>query len=59
MDWLRTAADHVERIDALLLANYQLTRAHLDAMWAYVGNKGEKGGIPKAWSVAPSGAASP
>ncbi len=59
MDWLRTAADHVERIEALLLANYQLTRAQLDAMWAYVGNKGEKGGMPKARSAAPSGAASP
>jgi transposase-like protein len=57
MDWLRTAADHVERIEALLLANYQLTRAQLDAMWAYVGNKGEKGGIPKATSRGPSGAA--
>jgi transposase-like protein len=43
LDWLRTAADHVERIEALLLANYQLTRAQLDALWAYVGNKGEKG----------------
>ena len=59
MDWLRTAADHVERIEALLLANYQLTRAQLDALWAYVGNKGEKGGMPKARSAAPSGAASP
>ncbi len=57
MAWLRTAAAHVERIEALLLANYQLTRAQLDAMWAYVGNKGEKGGMPKAQSVAPFGAA--
>ena len=57
MDWLRTAADHVERIEALLLANYQLTRAQLDALWAYVGNKGEKGGMPKATSAVPSGAA--
>jgi transposase-like protein len=57
MDWLRTAADHVERIEALLLATYQLTRAQLDAMWAFVGNKGEKGGMPKAKSVAPSGVA--
>ncbi len=57
MDWLRTAADHVERIEALLLANYTLTRAQLDAMWTYVGNKGEKGGMPKARSVAPFGAA--
>jgi transposase-like protein len=59
MDWLRSAADHVERIEALLLANYQLTRAQLDAMWAYVGNKGEKGGIPKARNAGLSGAASP
>jgi transposase-like protein len=57
MDWLRTAANHVERIEALLLANYQLTRAQLDAMWAYVGNKGENGGMPKARSAAPSGVA--
>ena len=59
MDWLRTAADHVERIEALLLANYKLTRAQLDAMWAYVGNRGEKGATPKASSAAPSGVASP
>jgi transposase-like protein len=59
LDWLRTAADHVERIEALLLANYHLTRAQLDAMWAYVGNKGEKGGMPKARSGVPFGAASP
>ena len=58
MDWLRTAADHVERIEALLLANYQLTRAQLDALWAYVGNKGEQGGMRKAQSVAPSGVGS-
>ena len=59
MDWLRTAADHVERIEALLLANYKLTRAQLDAMWTYVGNRGEKGAPPKASSAAPSGVASP
>ncbi len=57
MDGLRTAADHVERIEALLLATYQLTRAQLDAMWAYVGNKGEKGAIPKPTSAAASGVA--
>ncbi len=57
IDWLRTAAAHVERIEALLLANYKLSRAQLDAMWTYVGNKGEKGAMPKPPSVAPSGAA--
>src|SRR3954470_2742158 len=41
--WLSVAAEHVERIEALLLANYRLTRVQLDAMWTYVGNKGEKG----------------
>src|SRR5215510_5974607 len=42
--WLRVAAQHVERIEAILLANYRLTRAQLDALWTYVGHKGEKGG---------------
>ena len=57
MDWLRIAADHVERSEALLLANFQLT-AQLDALWTYVGHKGEKGGTWKRTRVAPSGAAS-
>lgn len=57
MAWLRLAAAHVEQIEALLLANYQLTRAQLDAMWVYVGNKGEKGAMPKPTSAARSGVA--
>jgi transposase-like protein len=57
MAWLRIAAAHVEQIEALLLANYKLNRAQLDALWTYVGHKGEKGGIRKRTSVAPSGAA--
>ena len=59
MAWLRLAAKHVERIEALLLANFQLSRAQLDAMWTYVGHKGEKGGERNRTSVVPSGAASP
>jgi transposase-like protein len=42
MDWLREAANHIEEIEALLLSNYHLTRVQLDAMWTYVGHKGEK-----------------
>src|SRR5579859_3001888 len=57
MAWLHIAAAHVERIEALLLANYKLTRAQLDAMWTYVGNKGEKGAMPKSTSAARSGVA--
>jgi transposase-like protein len=57
LSWLHIAAAHVEQIEALLLATYKLSRAQLDAMWTYVGNKGEKGAMMKPMSVAPSGAA--
>jgi transposase-like protein len=54
-DWLRKAANHVEEIEALLLANYPLTRVQLDAMWTYVGHKGEKADVPKNQIGAASG----
>jgi transposase-like protein len=47
MDWLLKAANHVEAIEKLLVTNHHLTRVQLDAMWTYVGNKGEKVTIPK------------
>jgi transposase-like protein len=53
LGWLREAAQHVEQIEALLLANYHLTRAQLDALWTYVGHKGEKGGARKKRTEAP------
>lgn len=56
LDWLRKAAEHVEEIEAILLANYRMTRAQLDAMWTYVGHKGEKGGLQRKRSAALSGA---
>jgi transposase-like protein len=59
LDWLREAANHVEQIEALLLANYRLTRAQLDALWTYVGHKGAKGGVLRRMSVAPSGVGQP
>ena len=55
LDWLREAAQHVEQIEDLLLANYHLTRAQMDALWTYVGHKGEKGGVLKKTSEAHSG----
>ena len=55
MDWLCEAASHVEEIEALLLANYPLTRVQLDAMWTYVGHKGEKADVPKNQIGAASG----
>jgi hypothetical protein len=57
MDWLRKAAHHAEKIEALLLANHHLTRVQLDAMWTYVGHKGEKATIPRSMIEAHSGEA--
>jgi hypothetical protein len=49
------AANHVEEIEALMLANYPLARVQLDAMWTYVGHKGEKADVTKNQSGAASG----
>lgn len=57
IDWLLEAAKHVEEIEALMLANYELTRVQLDAMWSYIGHRGEKGAILKKAIVAASGVA--
>jgi transposase-like protein len=57
LEWLRKAACHVEEIEAVLLTNYQFSRAQLDALWTFVGHKGEKGGTPKRKNEGPSGEA--
>lgn len=40
--WLREAARHAERVEEVLMADFQVERGQLDALWTYVGNKGEK-----------------
>jgi transposase-like protein len=40
--WLREAAQHAEQIEAVLMHDFQIKRGQLDALWAYVGHKGEK-----------------
>jgi transposase-like protein len=40
--WLREAAQHTEQLEDVLMKDFQIKRGQLDAMWAYVGNKGEK-----------------
>lgn len=57
LGWLQAAAQHAEPIEAVLMADYQVSQAQIDGLWAYVGHKGEKGAMPKAWSVDSSGAA--
>ena len=58
-EWLQRAARHVEEIETVLLANYSVSRAQLDALWTYVGHKGEKGGIVKKRLEAVSGGGRP
>lgn len=56
LEWLEKAAAHASVIEALLQQRHQVTRVQLDALWAYVGHKGEKGGALKSKTAAPSGA---
>ena len=44
LQWLHQAAQHVEAVEALLLAHHRLKRVQLDALWTYVGHKNQKGG---------------
>ena len=40
--WIREAGQHAEKIEAVLLADYQVSRGQIDGLWAYVGHKGAK-----------------
>jgi transposase-like protein len=40
--WLREAAQHAEKLEDVLMADFKVQRGQLDALWSYVGNKGEK-----------------
>jgi transposase-like protein len=46
LHWLCAAAQHVEMLETALLANYQLKRGQLDAMWSYIKRKREKKVLP-------------
>ena len=51
LDWIRTAGEHAAAIEALLLAEYTLSRGQIDGLWSYVGNKGEKTVMPRPKAV--------
>lgn len=42
LQWLREAARHAEQVEEVLMAEFRVERGQLDALWAYVRNKGEK-----------------
>lgn len=56
LSWLRQAATHAQEVEEVLMADYQVTRGQLDALWSYVGHKGEKKVMSRPPSKAPSGA---
>ena len=56
MSWLRFAATQMEQVEELLIRDHKMTRVQLDALWSYVGHKGEKKDFGKKPSAAPSGA---
>jgi transposase-like protein len=53
--WLREAARHAEAVEDVLLADYELSKAQVDGLWAYVGNKGQKGATKRAPTAESSG----
>src|SRR5215204_6750207 len=56
LEWLREAARHAEAVEEVLLADYELSKAQVDGLWAYVGNKGQKGATRTAHTAESSGA---
>ena len=42
LQWLREAAQHAAQIEEVLMKTFRVKRGQLDALWAYVRNKGEK-----------------
>jgi transposase-like protein len=55
IDWIRTAGQHAERVEEMLLAEHRIERGQLDGLWAYVRNKGEKKTTPKPTKPVSSG----
>ena len=47
LKWLREAARHAEQIEDVLMAEFKVKRGQIDALWAYVRNKGGKKTIPR------------
>jgi transposase-like protein len=55
--WLGEAARHSEAVEEVLMADYRLSKAQVDGLWTYVGNKGQKGATGRARIPESSGVA--
>jgi transposase-like protein len=47
LTWLRQASQQAAALDEVLMKDFKIKRGQLDALWAYVQNKGEKKAIRK------------
>jgi transposase-like protein len=56
LSWLREAARHSEALEEVLLADYELSKAQIDGLWAYVRHKGQKGATRRVPRPESSGA---
>ena len=45
--WLEKAKSQVEQVEEYLVVPHNLSRIQADALWSFVGHKGEKGGSKK------------
>ncbi|BBL79054.1 IS1 family transposase [Rubrobacter taiwanensis] len=54
--WLREAARHADAVEEALMGDYEVSKAQVDGLWAYVGNKGKKGATRNARIEESSGA---
>jgi transposase-like protein len=55
-EWVERAATHVQQFEDHVVGSCKLSQVQLDALWTYVGHKGEKGGGRKKRNEAPFGA---
>jgi transposase-like protein len=55
-NWLDQAAEHSEKVEDVLMSEYEIERGQIDGLWSYVGNKGEKKTIRKPRGADSSGA---
>ena len=52
--WLREAARHSQAVEEVLMADYEVSKAQVDGLWTYVGNKGKKGATKKSARISES-----
>jgi transposase-like protein len=49
--WLGEASAHARQVEQVLLQDYELSASQIDALWTYVGRKGEKKAAKRAASI--------